>query len=176
MKESVRLLAADLWKRAFDTKTKPSFHNEGRVILDTNVVMDLLVFADASVQPILTALHEKRVVALIHPETFAELVDVLGRRQFGLTENEVIEKSLAWLAFCEPSEAPLPSHTYCKDIEDDKFFQLAMLTHCPFLVTKDKLVLKARKRAKRDGIIVLSIDDYVHKEITNGLSCDRFSS
>ncbi len=163
MKESVRLYANELWKRAYTAKPSSLM----RVILDTNVVMDCLVFQDQKVQPILEAIHDARLKPVIHFETFAELVDVLGRSMFKLTSDQVEEKALQWLALCEHFEDALPETPYCKDSEDDKFFQLALVSHCPTLVTKDKLVLKARKRAKRDGISVMTIDDFVSKELPN---------
>ena len=146
---------------------KPSF-DAPTVILDTNIVMDILVFEDSGVAPIVKAIAERKLIPLLHPETFAELVDVLGRSMFKLTAEAVESKALAWLAQTHLISGDLPTTTYCKDPEDDKFFQFALLTHCPFLVTKDKLVLKARKRAKRDGIHVLTVADFVDKELDNG--------
>lgn len=166
MKESVRLYSVELTKRALQN-AKPSF-DAPVVILDTNVVMDILVFEDATVAPIIEAIKENRLVPLLHPETFAELVDVLGRSMFKLTAEDVEAKALYWHGLCRFISGELPTNTYCKDQEDDKFFQFALLTHCPFLVTKDKLVLKARKRAKRDGIAVLTVDGFVKEELENG--------
>ena len=166
MKESVRLYSVELTKRALQN-AKPSF-DAPVVILDTNVVMDILVFEDAGVAPIHQAIKENRLIPLLHEETFAELVDVLGRSMFKLTPQEVEAKALYWHGLCRFVNGELPSLHYCKDQEDDKFFQFALLTNCPFLVTKDKLVLKARKRAKRDGIAVLTVDGFVKEELANG--------
>ena len=75
---------------------KPSF-DAPTVILDTNIVMDILVFEDAGVAPIVKAIADRKLIPLLHPETFAELVDVLGRSMFKLTADEVEAKALAWL-------------------------------------------------------------------------------
>lgn len=166
MKDAVRLYSVELTQRALQT-ARPSF-DAPTVILDTNVVMDILVFEDPSVAPIRDAIRDQRLIPLLHPETFAELVDVLARPMFGLTEEAVEAKALAWHTQCRFISGELPVNTYCKDQEDDKFFQFALLARCPFLVTKDKLVLKARKRAKRDGIAVLTVDGFVKEELANG--------
>ena len=159
MKESVRLHSVELTKRALQ-HAKPSF-DAPTIILDTNIVMDILVFNDPSIAPIVKAIAEHRLIPLLHPETFAELVD------------EVDTKALEWHSLCRFVSGELPTNTYCKDQEDDKFFQLALLTHCPFLITKDKLVLKARKRAKRDAIAVMTVADFVHKELEHGNLTER---
>ena len=171
MKESVRLHSVELTKRALQ-HAKPSF-DAPTVILDTNIVMDILVFKDPSVAPIVKAIDDDRLIPLLHPETFAELVDVLGRSMFKLMSDEVDAKALDWHSRCRFISGELPPNTYCKDQEDDKFFQLALLTHCPFLITKDKLVLKARKRAKRDAIAVMTVADFVQKELEHGNLTER---
>ena len=102
MKESVRLHSVELTKRALQ-HAKPSF-DAPTIILDTNIVMDILVFNDPSIAPIVKAIAEHRLIPLLHPETFAELIDVLGRSMFKLTSDEVDAKALDWHARCHRVE------------------------------------------------------------------------
>lgn len=125
-----------------------------RVVLDSNVWIDILVFDDPHTRPIRAALESGALEALIDARCLAELTYVLDYPQFAKRE---IDKAaaLATLArltqFVEPAPLedtrPLPK---CKDRDDQKFLELAHTAGADWLVSKDRAVLKLARRIARD--------------------------
>ena len=121
-----------------------------KVVLDTNVWLDWLVFDDPAVAPLRAAFDAGRLEVVIDAACEAELARVLGYRFYG----EVLtgEKQAACLSECRrvatrveasPSE-PLPS---CRDPDDQKFLQLALGAGADALVTRDEALLSLSHRA-----------------------------
>ena len=124
-------------------------------VLDTNVVLDILLFADKNAESIQQLLASGQLLALGHYDTLYEFADVISRSQFKLTESQIKEKLHAWIKLHWLINEPLPTVGYCKDHDDDKFFNLARLCSARYLISKDKKVLKAKGKAKRFGCIVI---------------------
>lgn len=124
-------------------------------VLDTNVVLDILLFADKNTESIQKSLASGQLLALGHYDTLYEFADVISRSQFKLTESQIKEKLHAWIKLHWLINEPLPTEGYCKDHDDDKFFNLARLCSARYLISKDKKVLKAKGKAKRFGCIVI---------------------
>ena len=55
-----------------------------RLVLDTNIIMDMLHFANPATAPLLAALTAGRVQALTDPDCLAELERVLAYPEFRL--------------------------------------------------------------------------------------------
>jgi len=55
-----------------------------KVVLDTNVVLDLLFFDDAAARPLRLALEDGRMRCVVSGATFDEWRRVLGYPEFGL--------------------------------------------------------------------------------------------
>lgn len=146
MKESLREKAQCIWSRASFQKPLPSC---ARWVLDTNVILDLLVFHDKEVHRLDDAITSGALQIVMHPETFAELTDVLSRPYFKVPAEDLEPMLLAWLSRCIAITDVLTNEAFCRDTDDNKFFEVARLSSARVLVTKDKLVWKARKRAKR---------------------------
>jgi uncharacterized protein len=115
------------------------------VVLDTNVVLDLLVFDDPVTRPLGEALAQGTLVAWADGETLLELERVLTLPIFNLDEarqRDVYTRyqrlvSMAPAAF--PGSAPeLPR---CRDRDDQKFLLLTARARADWLVSKDKRVL-----------------------------------
>ena len=124
-------------------------------VLDTNVVLDILLFADKNTKSIQKSLASGQLLALGHYDTLYEFTDVISRSQFKLTESQIKEKLHAWIKLHWLIKEPLPTEGYCKDHDDDKFFNLARLCSARYLISKDKKVLKAKGKAKQFGCIVI---------------------
>jgi putative PIN family toxin of toxin-antitoxin system len=125
-----------------------------RVVLDTNVWIDLLVFDDTIVRPLRDALVERRLIALMATRCRDELAVVLTYPQF-LSRAIDNDAALAWVdahthRIVVPDDAapgaPLP---LCRDRDDQKFLEAARDGHAHWLVSKDKAVLKLRSRVAR---------------------------
>ncbi|WP_250534222.1 putative toxin-antitoxin system toxin component, PIN family [Caballeronia sp. AZ10_KS36] len=125
-----------------------------RVVLDSNVWIDILVFDDPATRPIRAALEARALDALIDARCLAELTYVLDYPQFvrmGIDKSAALATlgSLSRLVAPEasPDAPPLPK---CRDRDDQKFLELAQASQADWLVSKDRAVLKLARRVARD--------------------------
>jgi len=128
-----------------------------RLVLDTNVWLDWLVFDDPSIAPIKAAVEAKRAEVFIDAACEAELERALG---YDLGKRAV--DTAACLALCrrvarridsaapEAERAQLPA---CRDPDDQKFLETALAARAGFLVTKDRALLDLARRALPFGIL-----------------------
>ncbi|SIT41021.1 conserved hypothetical protein [Paraburkholderia ribeironis] len=126
-----------------------------RVVLDSNVWIDILVFDDPHTRPIAAALESGALAALIDARCLAELSYVLDYPQFVQRNVDkaaalaVVARLAQLVETVEPTAdaKPLPK---CKDRDDQKFLELAHAAQADWLVSKDRAVLKLAKRIARD--------------------------
>ncbi len=128
-----------------------------RIVLDTNVVLDWLVFRDPGVAHIASALEQRAVTALTNEACEQELIRVLNYDMLALDErarNAVLEiyQSFVHRSADGGSGAALP---LCSDRDDQKFLELARDARAQYLITKDKALLKLARA--RYGIRAFSI-------------------
>lgn len=134
-----------------------------RLVLDTNVVLDWLVFADPTTHPFREALGAGRVEIVSAAVPRCELVEVLARPAFGLTparQAELLREydaaarlSLEAMQAPEPLPAKLPR---CRDPDDQPFIELAWRARAA-LVSRDLKVLALRRRAAQCGLRILTL-------------------
>ncbi len=129
------------------------------VVLDTNIVLDLLIFKD----PRCAALHEalgsqvitwiatqvmrdelERVLAYTHLQPRMAFYQISAEQVLAQFDAQVTVQTTA--ARCQ---------FVCTDADDQKFIDLAAQHHA-VLVSKDKAVLRLRKRLATLGAVVLS--------------------
>lgn len=126
-----------------------------RVVLDSNVWIDILVFDDDATRPIRAALERGALHAVIDARCLAELTRVLDYPQF---VARAVDKAaaLAHVARLATLEAPQATQAEgaalpkCKDRDDQKFLELAHAAKVQWLVSKDRALLKLNKRTTRD--------------------------
>ena len=129
------------------------------IVIDTQVIMDWLVFRDARVQPLASAVSERRLRWLVAPAMRDEIRHVLGRGVAAsyapdLAYIEGQFDSLA-IAVADAPPQPLTGRLVCRDPDDQKFIDLALARGARWLVSRDKAVLALAKRARaRDLAIV----------------------
>lgn len=126
------------------------------VILDTNVLLDILLFKDAKVRMIREALQKGQLIAVGHFDSFYEFADVLARPLFKLTADELNKLLHSWIRIHRLYPHELKTESFCRDRDDDKFFNLAKAVGAKFLISKDKKVLKAKGKAKQFGCLVIN--------------------
>jgi len=128
-----------------------------KIILDTNIVLDLFVFDDPQSEPLMAALQSKNLAWIATLAMRTELQRVLTYPQIAkrlATTEQSAENILAQMdslvAWCEPAiKAPFT----CKDPDDQIFIDLACQHQC-LLLSKDKAVLAMRSRLARLGVTV----------------------
>ena len=114
------------------------------VVLDTNVVLDLLVFDDAFARPLKEALEAGALTAWADRHTLRELELVLGYRSFALTpeaQQAVRERYGALVRVADAEGGAAVELPVCRDRDDQKFLVLAARVGATWLVSKDKRVL-----------------------------------
>ncbi|WP_426750494.1 PIN domain-containing protein [Myxococcus sp. Y35] len=123
------------------------------VVLDTNVVLDLVVFDDPHTRPLAAALEAGALAAWTDEETLAELGYVLASRNFqpGLAapaRSAAFERYRAQVRMAPGAGgAPALALPRCRDRDDQKFLHLAARAGAAWLVSKDKRVLSMADRA-----------------------------
>ena len=118
------------------------------LVLDTNVVLDLLHFDDPVARPLRQALEKGRVVCVASDTTLGELQRVLAYPEFALDlarQEALFARYLALSVKAEAGDvyAGLP---HCSDPDDQKFIELAAVSHAQALISKDRALLKLRRR------------------------------
>jgi len=133
-----------------------------RLVLDTNVILDLLVFKDPSAEAIRLLLDAKLVDAVRTPVSMAELIDVIGRPAFKLSRADQEAIVQAWESRSRQLEntAIEPAPFTCRDPDDQVFLDMAYSLRPALLLSKDLHVLELRASAKRHGIEIS--DQYDH--------------
>lgn len=123
-----------------------------RLVLDTNVVLDLLHFRDPAVEPIREALRNGRAACFGNAACRDELAHVLSYPQLKIAEDEARRILDEYAALALPCAAAasiaLPQ---CRDPDDQKFLELAQAAKADLLVTKDKALLALAKKTGRLG-------------------------
>ena len=128
-----------------------------RVVLDTNIVLDLWLYQDPATPALLAALENKTVQWLATQVMRDELERVLAythivsRLAFSQLKAEDILAQFDAHAQLMPI-AP-KCQFVCKDGDDQKFIDLAA-QHQTQLISKDKAVLTMRNRMARLGVAV----------------------
>lgn len=114
-----------------------------RVVIDTNLVLSALVFAQGRVVILREAWQDHRIKPLVSKTTAAELIRVLAYPKFKLSVQEQQELLGDYLPYCEVITIPVPApHTpACRDKLDVPFLQLAIAGRADVVVTGDQDLL-----------------------------------
>lgn len=140
-----------------------------RWVLDTNVVLDLVVFRDAGVEPLARAIRRGAAVPVTSHACLEELRRVLAYPQLKLDEAgqlAAFECFQVLAKLVDISSAPPAALPLCTDADDQKLLELAWHANARCLITKDKALLRlARAVAKLGRFTVLEPETfkrYVH--------------
>jgi putative PIN family toxin of toxin-antitoxin system len=127
-----------------------------RLVLDTNVWLDWLVFADAAIEPLRHARAANALEICINEVCERELAAVLaydlGKHTLDMDAQTARLAEFRRLISAWPARAPpradntLPK---CRDPDDQKFLELARDCGADYLVTKDRALLVLARRKTR---------------------------
>ena len=127
------------------------------VVLDTNIVLDLLLFQDPQVQGLQQALDRGELHWLATAPMREELVQVLAYPHLSavLAHRSFSAASLLaqWDARVTPADVAPSCAVRCRDPDDQMFIDLAVM-HRATLLSKDGLVLRLAKRLLPLGVVV----------------------
>lgn len=117
-----------------------------RIVVDTNVWLDLLVFGDPAVAR-LQSLLGKAVRPIACPAMRAELQGVIQRPRFAL-DPPARDAILARFDALVLATAPPPDcRLACTDPDDRQFIDLAAAERASWLLSRDRALLRLRKPA-----------------------------
>ncbi|MFZ6847284.1 putative toxin-antitoxin system toxin component, PIN family [Undibacterium sp. RuRC25W] len=126
-----------------------------RIIIDTNVCLDLFVFHDKRWNKLLAGLQNGELKAYTRPECRDEWLAVLKYPHLPVTPENVNDIKIQFDELIECISPEDKSHIklpVCSDKDDQKFLEIARDIEAHFLITKDKALLKLAKRIRKLGL------------------------
>jgi putative PIN family toxin of toxin-antitoxin system len=141
-----------------------------RFVLDTNVVLDWLVFDDAATDELRDSIETHRATVLTHELAIAELQRVLSYPALNLSVGKQANVLAKYVAHTVQIEMPLgfsrdnlllpASFPRCRDRDDQFLFALALHGKADVLITRDRQVLLMARRVTSFGIRIVDLQNY----------------
>ena len=142
-----------------------------RLVLDTNVVIDWLVFDDPFMNPLRHGVRDARIQVLTHPPAVEELRRVLAYPQLKLDltrQQEIFTRYQAQTTIADmpggfsTRQLMLPGgFPRCRDRDDEPFLALAYHTKANVLASRDNAVLGLKSRAAKFGVTILNVQQLI---------------
>ena len=146
-----------------------------RIVLDTNVCLDLFVFRDARWSSLLAAMRSGEVEAVTRDDCRMEWQIVLGYAHLRLDDmqRDRVKSEFDSLICCHPvgeTDQAVVRLPVCKDKDDQKFLELARDLNAEVLITKDKALLKLARKTRRDGLFAIMTPEAWTAEFATALT------
>jgi predicted nucleic acid-binding protein len=128
------------------------------IVLDTNVVLDWLLFDDRRMATLAAALTAGRVRWVASEPMREELCRVLLRgiaTRPGQATDSIVAAFDRWSARVEPAAASLAPSLRCSDADDQKFVDLAVQMRASDLISRDRAVLRLAGAARGVGLRIV---------------------
>jgi predicted nucleic acid-binding protein len=139
------------------------------LVLDTNVVLDWLVFGHPIGAPLQEALTSGRCRWLYTRATRDEFAGVILReslRRWAIDADAVLA---VFDAFAVEVNAPVPlgaaEHLRCTDPDDQPFIDLAIARRAHALLTRDRAVLRLASRARSFGVLFATPEVWLARQV-----------
>lgn len=136
----------------------PSTTTPAEAVLDTNAVLDWLLFQDAGAALLGQALVGGALRWVATAPMLDELHEVLRRPQFAPWHHRVEHVLTSSERLCQRVDAlalPIGHRLWCSDPDDQGFIDLAVGRAVPWLLTRDKALLRLARRAQPLGVRIL---------------------
>ena len=148
--------------------------SQGRpaLVLDTNTVLALWMFHDPALDELREWIEAGNCCLYSREDALEELRRVLAYRQFGLsdalqrTSHETFRSILTNRSTSSDgiSTGELATLPRCRDMDDQKFLEIAFQTRATYLLTRDKALLRlARHRSIRNRFATLTPEHFQAK-------------
>ena len=130
-----------------------------RIVVDTNVCLDLFMFRDQRWQLLVDGLKSGEIEAVTSASCRMEFMLVLAYEKMQLsTESQaaIMQEFDQLIRMVELPTEPSATHVIklplCKDRDDQKFLELAYASQADILITKDKALLKLARKTIRSQL------------------------
>jgi putative PIN family toxin of toxin-antitoxin system len=138
-----------------------------RVVLDTNVVLDWLLFNDVSCQALAARIQTRQWLWHTSAAMRAELLSVLPRPEFSAWQPncERILSSFDSYSIVSSAEEPMPGYAapHCRDPDDQKFIDLAYARGARWLFSRDRALLDLARPARARGLEILTPANWLRR-------------
>ncbi len=143
-----------------------------RIVLDTNVCLDLFVFRDPRWQPLLAALRSGELETVTRGDCRTEWTLVIAYAKLGLDADAQAAATAEYDRLIQllelPSTEGLAALPVCRDPDDQKFLELSAASGASCLISKDKALLKlAGKMRRRGGFEILSPEQWIARHASS---------
>jgi putative PIN family toxin of toxin-antitoxin system len=130
-----------------------------RIVLDTNVCLDLFVFRDPRWAALLADLKDGSVEAVTRADCRMEWLIVLGYSHLPLDSDSRTRVTAEFDSLISCIDVPPPDADIrlpvCSDRDDQKFLELAHHARAAVLITKDKALLKLARKTAKAGLFAI---------------------
>lgn len=132
-----------------------------KVVIDTNVCLDLFVFNDPRWAKLVAAIERGDIEAVTRADCRDEYNIVLHYRHLPLDDDS---RPLAAARFDQLIKVVAPPESgvklpVCSDRADQKFLEIARDAQAEVLITKDKALLKLARRLAREGMFKVMLPE-----------------
>jgi len=128
------------------------------VVLDTNAVLDWLVFRNPGMQAWVQAIESGRLHWLACAAMRDELTRTLNYAQLARWQPEpgqVLAAFDRWSVACAVPTSQRAPGLICSDPDDQVFLDLGLAQKARWLVTHDRALLRLARAARRYGLLVV---------------------
>ena len=142
-----------------------------KLVLDTNVVIDWLVFDDPYMNPLRHGIRDARIVVLTHAPAIDELERVLAYPQLKLDrprQQEIFARYRKETVAAQmpegfsPKQLMLPGgFPRCRDRDDEPFLALAFHAKADALASRDNAVFGLKSRAEKFGVTIMNVQQLI---------------
>ncbi len=140
------------------------------LVLDTNAVLDWLVFHNPASEPIVQAIVSGEVRWIVNAAVRDEMAHVLGRGVVDRWQPDLLRLWQTWERHATPMEQPPPGspqrRPQCTDADDQKFIDLALDSGARWLITRDRALLKLARRARSLSLAIVTPERFTLTQAT----------
>jgi predicted nucleic acid-binding protein len=138
-------------------------------VLDTNVVLDWLVFGNAAARPIGAAIEAGRLGWASCDAIRRELSHMLASRRLARWSPDAVHVLAVHDELSRSCPAPPPDlRLRCRDGDDQVFVDLARAQSARWLLTRDRALRALARRARTDGLAIVSPETWASAGLALG--------
>ena len=129
------------------------------LVLDTNAVLDWLLFAHPAMAPWAAAIQQRRLRWLVCPRLRAELAATLRKpslQRWNPDSEHILTVLDSWAILSPQPVVPPAEALRCTDPDDQVFLDLSRAHHARWLITRDRALLALARRAAPLGLAILT--------------------